>query len=158
MESTMRYIQMRRQAASILLLFLILIASGCGGDAKAPFDATVIGPDDSDFTSTGGGAALVQPLEFQVLDKAGLIALPDVEIELFAGGGGILTDLDGNPLDPNNPTYFKTKTDDRGLTRTSFLIVLPGCGADAVTVTGSVTASVGSASKLWTGTFTIEAC
>jgi hypothetical protein len=149
---------MRRQAVSVLLLFLVLFVSGCGGDAKAPFDATVTGPDDDDFTVPGGGAVIVQPLEFQVKDKTGLVALPDVEIEFFAGGGGILTDLDGNPLDPNNPTYFKTKTDDRGLTRTSFLIVLPGCGAEAVTVDGTVTATVGSASKLWTGSFTIEEC
>lgn len=149
---------MRRQAASILLLFLVLFLSGCGGDAKAPFDATVTGPDDDDFSVNGGGISIVRPLEFQVRDNAGAIALPDVEIELFAGGGGILTDIDGNPLDPNNPTYFKTKTDDRGLTRTAFLIALPGCGAEAIIVTGSVTATVGSAAKLWTGTFTIEAC
>lgn len=150
---------MRRQAASVLLLSLILFVSGCGGDAKAPFDATVTGPEDEDFTVTGGGGtSIVRPLEFQVRDAAGVVALPDVEIELFAGGGGILTDIDGNPLDPNNPTYFKTKTDDRGLIRTAFLIPLPGCGAEDVEVTGSVTASVGSASMLWTGTFTIEAC
>ncbi len=149
---------MRRQAASVLLLSLILFVSGCGGDAKAPFDATVTGPDDSDFTTSGGGTSIVRPLEFQVKDKAGAVALPDVEIELFAGGGGILTDIDGNPLDPNNPTYFKTKTDDRGLTRTAFLIALPGCGAEDVVVTGSVNATVGSAGKLWTGTFTVEAC
>jgi len=149
---------MRKQAATVFLLSLVLFVSGCGGDAKAPFDATVVGPEDQEFRSSGGGAAFVLPLEFQVRDKEGAVALPDVEIELFAGGGGILTDIDGNPLDPNNPTYFKTKTDDRGLTRTAFLIALPGCGAEEVVVTGSVNATVGAASKLWTGTFTIEAC
>lgn len=149
---------MRRQAASVLLLSLILFVSGCGGDAKAPFDATVTGPEDSDFTTSGGGTVVVKPLDFQVKDQAGEIALPDVEVELFAGGGGILIDLNGNPLDPNNPTYFKTKTDDRGLTRTAFSIALPGCGAEDVVVTGSVSATVGSASHLWTGTFTVEAC
>lgn len=150
---------MRRQAASVLLLSLILFVSGCGGDAKAPFDATVTGPEDDDFTVTGAAApSIVLPLEFQVRDASGTVALPDVEIELFAGGGGILTDIDGNPLDPNNPTYFKTKTDDRGLTRTAFLISLPGCGAESVVMTGSVTATVGSTAALWTGTFTIEEC
>lgn len=149
---------MRKQAVSVLLFFLVLLVSGCGGDAKAPLDATVTGPEDSNFTVSGGGTVTVRPLEFQVKDKAGVIALPDVEIELFAGGGGSLTDIDGNPLDPNNPTYFKTNTDDRGLTRTSFRITLPGCSTEDVVVTGTVNASVGPASKLWTGTFTIKAC
>lgn len=149
---------MRRQAVSVLLLILVLIVSGCGGDAKAPFDATLTGPEDSQFSITGGGTAIVRGLDFQVRDKEGTTALPGVEVELFAGGGGILTDLDGNPLDPNNPTYFKTKTDDRGLARASFLISLPGCGAESVSVNGTVNASVGATSLQWTGTFTIDAC
>lgn len=152
---------MRKQAASVLLLFMVLFVSACGGDPKAPFDATVTGPEDSDFTVNppGGGVQIVQGIDFQVKDKAGEIILPGVEVELFAGGGGILTDLDGNPLDPNNPTYFKTKTDDRGLVRASYLIALPTCSTTAeLTVTGTVSASVGVASKLWTGTFTITSC
>lgn len=152
---------MRRQAASVLLLSLVLFVSGCGGDTpRAPFDAIVTGPDDSDFTVNppGGGTHIVQAIDFQVRDNAGVIALPGVEIELFAGGGGILTDLDGNPLDPNNPTYFKTKTDDLGLARTSFLIALPNCSAEAIVVTGSVSATAGGGSKLWTATFNVSSC
>lgn len=151
---------MRRHAASILLLCLVLVLSGCGGDARAPFDATVTGPEDSDFTINppGGGTRIVQAIDFQVKDKAGTIALPGVEVELFAGGGGILTDLDGNPLDPNNPTYFKTETDDLGLVRSSYLIALPDCSTEDIVVTGTVSVTAGGASKLWTGTFNVSSC
>lgn len=150
---------MRRQAASVLLLFLVLFVSGCGGDTpRAPFDATLTGPEDSDFTFSGGGTVIVPAIDFQVKDKAGAIALPGVEVELFAGGGGVLTDLDGNPLDPNNPTYFKTETDDLGLARTSFVITLPDCSDKDEVVTGTVRAAAGGGSKLWTGTFTVSSC
>lgn len=150
---------MRRQAASVLLLSLVLFVSGCGGDTpRAPFDATVTGPEDSNFTVTGGGNVMVPAIDFQVRDKAGTIALPGVEVELFAGGGGILTNLDGNPLNPNDPTYFKTETDDLGLARASFVITLPDCSAEDETVTGTVSATAGGASKLWTGTFTVSSC
>ncbi len=151
---------MRRQAASVLLLSLFLFVSGCGDTSRAPFDATVTGPEDSQFTVSppGGGTHIVQAIDFQVRDKEGATALPGVEIELLAGGGGILTDLDGNPLDSNNPSYFKTGTDDRGLARASFLIILPDCAEESITVTGTVSASIGAASHLWTGTFTIAQC
>lgn len=151
---------MRRYVASVFLLCLALILSGCGGDARAPFDATVTGPADGDFTVNppGGGTHIVQAIDFQVRDSTGSIALPGVEVELFAGGGGILTDLDGNPLDPNNPTYFKTETDDLGLVRASFLISLPDCSSEELIVDGTVNATAGGASEQWTGTFTIKSC
>ena len=152
---------MRKQAASIILLFVILFVSGCGGDPRAPFDATITGPDDSNITVSPADSrgVIVRALDFQVKDKAGAIALPGVEVELFAGGGGILTDINGNPLNASDPTYFKTKTDDLGLARSSFAIVLPDCSAAGdLTVTGTVNASAGGASKQWVGTFTVKQC
>ncbi|MBI3802858.1 MAG: hypothetical protein HY282_03760 [Nitrospirae bacterium] len=152
---------MRRQAALAILLYGVLFFSGCGDTPRAPFDATVTGPDDADFkvNPPGGGTQIVQALDFQVHDKDATMALPGVEVEMFAGGGGILTDLDGNPLDANTPSYFKTKTDARGLARASFLIALPACSAtEDLVITGTVSASAGGGSKLWTGTFTVTKC
>ena len=141
-----------------VLLFLFALLAGCG-DSRAPLDATVTGPEDGTFTieQSGGVSHIVRALDFQVRSSKGF-ALPEVEIELFAGGNGILTDLDGNPLDPAKPTYFKTKTDDRGIARASFLIGLPKCGTADVTITGSVGADVGVTSDLWTATYTVKAC
>lgn len=151
---------MRRQAALAILLYVVLLFSGCGDDARAPFDATVTGPQDLDFKVNPNDPRIwiVPGLDFQVKDKGGTVALPGVEVEFFAGGGGILADLDGNPLDPNNPFYFKTKTDDRGLARTSFLINVPPCSTTDLTATGTVSASVGATSKLWKATFTVAKC
>jgi hypothetical protein len=141
------------------LVFLLFVLSGCGGDIPAPLDATVTGPEDSFFivNPPGGGPSLVGPLDFQVANKDS-IALREVEIEFFGYHGGVLTDLNGNPLNPTDPTYFKTKTDDRGLARTFFLIGLPACGVEDLTVTGSVGATVGVTSDLWTATYTIKKC
>ena len=139
-----------------MLFLLFLFVSGCG-DSRAPLDATVTGPEDSTFEVSGGGTHIVRPGDFQVKNKQD-IALPDIEVELFAGGGGILTDLDGNPLDAANPTYFKTTTDDRGLARASFQIALPDCTTKDVTIDGSILASVGVTSKLWKVSYTIKTC
>lgn len=143
----------------VLLFLLLLILSGCGGDPRAPLDASVSGPEDDTFTVNppGGGFSFVGPLDFQVKNKDG-VALPDVEIELFAYNGGILADLNGDPLDANALDYFKTETDDRGLARAFYLVALPDCGAEDLTFTGSVGATVGITSKLWTGTYTIKKC
>ncbi len=151
---------MRKQSASVLLLLMILSLSACG-DSRAPFDATITGPADTTFTinPSDSRGQIVRALDFQVRDKTGTTALPGVEVEFFAGGGGILTDLDGNPLNTTDPTYFKTKTDDVGLARVSFAITLPNCasGADA-TVNGTVNAAAGGVGKQWTGTFTVKQC
>lgn len=145
-----------------LFLFLSMMVSGCGS-SLAPLDAVVTGPADATVTVNppGGGTQFFRPLDFQVANKAG-IALPDIEIEFlanFSAGTATLTDLNRNPLDPNNPTYFKTKTDDRGLARVAFLMALPNCDpANDLTVTGGVTATVGITSKVWTATFTVKKC
>ena len=149
---------MKKPMVPIVFLTTLILLSGCGDDL-APLDSTITGPEDSTFTINppGGGSHIVRAIDFKVSNAAG-VALPKVEVELLAGGGGILTDLDGNPLDPANPTYFRTRTDDRGLVRASFLITLPDCGAADLTVTGSVNATVGVASDLWTATYTISKC
>lgn len=157
----MKGIQMRKQTASVLLLLASLLVSSCGDDPRAPFDATIVGPADTTYVinPSDSRAQLVRALDFQVKDKAGAIALPGVEVEFFAGGGGVLTDTNGNVSNTSDPTYFKTKTDDVGLARASFGIVLPDCvtGEDQ-TVTGTVNASAGGASKQWIGTFTVKQC
>src|SRR3989338_366902 len=143
----------------ILYLFLFLMMAGCGGAPLAPLDAAVTGPADSPFTVNppGGGTSFVGPLDFQVKNAAG-IALPGVQIEFFAYNGGVLTDLNRNLLDATTPDYFKTETDDRGLARAFFLIARPDCGTEDLTFTGSVGATVGVTSDLWTGTYTIKKC
>ncbi|MFY9270779.1 MAG: hypothetical protein WAO55_13640 [Candidatus Manganitrophaceae bacterium] len=152
-----------RRSVFLSLSLLLLGLAGCGGDPSAPLDATVSGPEDSTITVNppGGGSFSVGPLEFKVLNKAGA-AVPGVEIELFAGNPGLgafLIDLNGNLLNSNDPTYFKTKTDDRGLiSRVFYVVGLPVCGTEDQTMTGSVQASVGVSSKLWTGTYTIKKC
>ncbi len=153
-----------KRSVFLSLSLLSLLLAGCGGDPSAPLDATVSGPEDGTFTKEtpppgqGIASSLVTPLEFRVLNKAGA-AVPGVEIEIFAGGGGVLTDLSGNNLlNPNDPTYFKTKTDDRGLARASYFTLLPNCKTEDQTMTGSVLATVGVSSKLWTATYTIKKC
>jgi hypothetical protein len=144
-----------------VLLFLFLLVSGCG-DSRAPVDAIVTGPEESLFTTKvvspdDDGTRLFRPGDFQVRNSAD-VPIPDVEIELFAGGQGILTNTEGVPFNSENPTYLKTKTDSRGMVRASFLAFLDPCGTEDVTVTGSIVATVGVASHLWGVTITSEAC
>lgn len=157
----MKGIQMRKQTASVLLLLASLLVSSCGDDPRAPFDATMVGPADTTFVinPSDSRTQTVRGLDFQVKDKAGAIALPGVEVEFFAGGGGVLTDINGNTLDASSPTYVKAKTDDVGLARASFTITLPDCASgEDQTVTGTVNVSAGGASDQWVGTFTVKQC
>ncbi|MFQ5543721.1 MAG: hypothetical protein ACE5FY_05155 [Nitrospiria bacterium] len=146
---------------AVILFFLFVFISGCGN--LAPTDSQVNGPEDSLETVQGGQTLIFRALGFTVTNKDG-VALPDVEIEFFAGGTGILTNLNGNPLNPTSPGVFKTRTDDRGLARVSYLITLPSCPAPVAgtttadqTATGSVRGTVGSNSgHLWKATITIK--
>lgn len=141
---------------AIILLVLFLGMSGCGDDT-APLDALVFGKPDQTFTigPTNPRNKLV-PLSFKVENEAGT-ALPEVDIIFFADGG-TLTDLDGNPLNPAVPDFFKTKTDDVGLVRISYFITFPDCGTADQTLTGTVSADVGNSFFTWTGTFTVKQC
>lgn len=148
-----------RSIAPVVMLVCLLMVGGCGDDT-APLDATVTGPEDSDFSAgprAPGSSSLVRGLDFQVLTSGG-DPVPGVRVTVLAGGGGMLTDMDGNPLDPLNPTVYKAETDERGLVSTSFLITMPGCGSATanLTVTGSVSASVGVASDLWTAKYAVR--
>jgi hypothetical protein len=79
----------------------------------------------------------------------------------------LLSDRNGNLLNPSDPFSFETNTDDRGLSPKDIYAVfeVPLCKADptsATTIgkdqdyTGTVEASIGTASKVWTLTITIK--
>jgi len=134
-----------------------MIFVGACGDL-APTDAVVSGPADSSSTFPGAQVpqtTIFRALDFTVTNSQG-IPLPDVEIEFFAGGSGILTDLDGNALNAASPGIFKTHTDDRGVGRVSFLMTLPPCtDATDKTASGSVRGTVANADHLWVATITV---
>ena len=150
------------------LAFLLL---SCGADSAIP-GATVVGPDDTTVTyvdSLGGVAMTAAPLEFQVLAPDGKTPVPNVHISFFAGGQvGALTDRSGiTALNPSDPASFETNTDDRGLSPKDVYAVwaVPPCRGDAsdatkagpdLSLTGTVEASIGTASKLWTVNITVK--
>jgi len=141
-----------------ILIFASLLLTACGDD-RAPDGAVVTGPEDSTPTFPRRTTSLVvtfAPLDFVVRDgtddKAHLLA--NIEIEFFAGGAAIFTDISGNPL--RTQFLVKGKTDDRGLGRVFASMVVPGCtDSTDKEVSGSVVATVGTASALWSGTATI---
>jgi len=142
---------MRRAA---VFFFLFLLVSGCG--SSAPDDAVVTGPTDGSSTVVGGGGGFgVGPAEFTVKNSLG-VPLPDIDIEFFGGGGATLTDRKGNVLNPSEPSYFKTKTDDGGFARIFYVFPLQSCGTPPVDLTqsASVLASVKNSSNFLT-TFTV---
>ncbi len=137
---------------AIILLVLFLGMSGCGDDI-APHDAQVIGPLDATITVPPSDPRTQSfILDFQVLDKAGIVALPEVDIEFFSSGG-VLTGAA-----TTNPTYLKTKTDPRGSARAIFSITFPACGTADQAITGNVTGTLVVANHVWTGTFTVKQC
>jgi len=143
---------------AVVIFSLFLLVSGCG--SAAPDEAIVTGPADSSSIVTGGGGTFgVGPAEFTVKNSLGA-PLPDVDIEFFGGGGAILLDLDGNILNPDDPGYYKTRTDDGGFARVFYVFSLPTCSATVdLTRTGSVFASVRSSGNfLATFTVTIKKC
>lgn len=139
--------------AAILLFFLIFTA-GCGD--LAPNDATVSGPKDSTGTLSfsASGTITYHPLDFIAKNKAGVV-LADIEMELFRGGieGGVfLLDKDGNLIAEDST---KGSTDERGIRRAGLQLTVPGCATTTdVKTSGSVLATVGSSSYLWTATVT----
>lgn len=143
---------------TVCCLLVLFLMAGCGGEPKAALDAKITGPDDTSFTvppSSSPQTFIVRGLDFQVRSKES-IAIPGVEIEFFAGGSGVLTDINGNPLP--NTAYLKTTADDRGVGRVSFRTTVPACGAEDREISGSVMATVGVASDIWVVTYKVVAC
>lgn len=138
-----------------ILLFLFIFTAGCGD--LAPNDATVSGPEDSVKTlsfSASSSAITYHPLDFIAKNKAGVV-LADIEMELFRGGieGGVsLLDKDGNLVAEDNT---KGNTNERGIRRAGLQLTVPGCTTTTdIKASGSVLATVGSSSYLWTATVT----
>jgi len=97
-------------------------------------------------------------LHFHVKNSEGK-PVPGVEIEFVANGflaEAALTDRNGNLLDARNPDYYKDETDESGVARVSLLMTLPASGAEDIKAIGSVSASVGSASALFTAEVTVQ--
>ncbi len=140
-----------------VLIFASLFLAACGD--RAPDGAVVTGPKDSTAKfprQTDPLPVTFAPLDFVVRDGTDETAhlLGDIEIEFFAGGSARLSDFSGTPLIP--PFVVKNKTDDRGRGRVFATMLIPGCtGNTDSTVSGTVLATVGTASALWTGTATI---
>ncbi len=140
---------MRRGA---VLFSLLILMYGCGD--KAPDTAVVTGPSNSSTALDSAVPIIYRALDFTVANVSG-DPLPDVEIEFFAGGIGILTDLNGVTL--GTGVIYKTTTDERGVARVSYSISIAACSGteDQVTV-GSVHGTVASADHLWTTTITLS--
>jgi len=139
-----------------LILFSLLIGvAGCGD--LAPTDASVEGPEDAttEIPAAGGSPIFYRPLDFLVTNSSGE-PVSKIEIEFFAGGVADLTDIGGTVL--ATPKSFKTETDERGLARIGANVTVPQCAGGAtpldIKVDGSVLATVGSDSHLWTATVT----
>jgi hypothetical protein len=115
------------------------------------------------IANSGAGFDLLtaSPLQFQVLDADGNPA-PGVTIRFFAGGAvNRLADRTGAVLTTADPALFETTTNDQGLSPTDVYarFGVPACSAtEDVSATGTVTASVGVASALWTVTVTASQC
>lgn len=138
---------------AFILLSLLIGLAGCGD--LAPTDAIVDGPEDATTeipNSSASSTVFYRPLDFTVTNEDGA-PIPKVQIEFFSGGVAQLTDINGTLL--SNPDASRDETDDRGIGRISTTLTVPGCtGTNDVVVDGSVLATVGSASKLWTSTIT----
>lgn len=141
----------------VLLIFASLFLAACGD--RAPDDAVVTGPKDSTAKfprQTTPLTVTFAPLDFVVRNGTDENAqlLGNIEMEFFAGGSARLSDFSGNLL--ATPFLVKNKTDDQGLGRVFATMTIPGCtGNTDSTVTGTVIATVGTASATWTGTATI---
>ncbi|HTN44106.1 MAG TPA: hypothetical protein VMN77_09965 [Nitrospiria bacterium] len=161
----------RMMAACIGFGGLAFLLLSCGAD-DAIQGATVVGPDDTTVTyvaSPGFNDITSGPLGFQVLAPDGKTPVPNVHISFFAGGQVfMLTDRSGNPLSSSDPFSFNTNTDERGLSPKDVYAVwfVPPCRSDLTGTptkagpdedyTGTVTASIGSASKVWTVNITVK--
>lgn len=156
-----------RLARALVCLSLVVIPLGCGDDT-APHGATVVAPADFTLTVVNSGAGYTSitdaPLAFQARDKNGN-PLPGVLMR-FYGGGNLsqtvaLTDRSGVPLNPVDPVFFETVTDERGLSPKDVYAAfdVPACNStEDVSVTANVTASVGTASDEWVLSITASQC
>lgn len=148
-------------ASLLCLIFLFLV--GCA-EEEALTGAEIIAPEDGTVTylnSLGGVDRSASPLEFQVVGADGKTPSEGVKIRFFGGSEtAALTDRNGNPLNQEDPLFFETTTDDRGLSPIDIFAVwaIPPCKADSTdptkpgpdtTVTATVTATVGIDSKIW---------
>ncbi len=150
---------------------IFLILAGCA-EEEALTGAEIIAPEDGAVTylnSFGGGFdQSASPLEFQVVGADGKTPSEGVEIRFFGGLETVaLADRNGNPLNQEDPLFFETETDERGLLPVDLFALweVPPCKADLAdptkagpdtTVTATVTATVGIDSKTWTMTITVK--
>ena len=166
---------MKREALKWFLTGLgLLMFVGCGEEVATP-NGKIVGPGDSEVTfldSPGFLGITAGPLEFQVFQPADTPdeakPMPGVTVRFFGGGQVVaLTDRDGNDLNPNDPLFFETETDDRGLSPTDVYAVyfVPRCKAnpadptqpgDDIVVTGEVMGTVGVDSDTWTINITAQ--
>lgn len=151
------------QRVAVCLVLTIIPLTGCG-DETAPLGATVSGPGKLTVTYSSAGNfndITSAPLEFKVLDAKGK-PLPGVTIRFFAGGSVVaLTDRSGVPLNASDQWLFETTTDDRGLSPVDIyaLWYVPPCDiAAALTVNGTVEASIGVSTAVWTVEIKVDMC
>jgi hypothetical protein len=150
--------------AGLLVLGLTSLSLWSCGDETAPQGATIVAPADEtieyaqppfDFAGQTSG-----PLQFQVIDENGN-PLPGVKIRFFGGSQTLALTERGvdslnfifTPLDSSDATFFETTTDERGLSPVDIYATyfVSGCvAAEDITGNATVTASVGSASAVWT--------
>ena len=142
---------MRKLVLFFSLLFLI---SACGD--KAPEDAVVTGPTNSTTPVLSAEPVIYNALDFKVSNAAG-DALPDVEIQFFAGGPGGVTLIDLNGAILGTGIIYTTTTNARGIARVSFRLPIAACPATTDTITvGSVRGTVGNADAIWTTRVTLK--
>ncbi len=155
---------MKKIAASFVICLSLFISS-CGEDpAQAPSDAVIIGPADQTTIfsnpSTTARSAFYTPFEFVVVDQATPPRpIAGVVVELFAYGlATALVDIKNVELDPLNPFYFKTVTDDRGAVRAGLRVSVPPCLTEQADYDASMGATVGLGAKLSKITITVKKC
>ncbi len=149
---------------------IFLILAGCA-EEEALTGAEIIAPEDSSITydnSPGGFDQSAAPLEFQVVGADGKTPSEGIKIRFFGGlETAALADRNGNPLNQEDPLFFETTTDERGLSPMEVFVLweVPRCKADLAdptipgpdtTVTATVTVTVGIDSKTWTMTITVK--
>jgi hypothetical protein len=150
--------------------FILLLLAGCGSE-EALSGAMILGPADSEITYTLSPGFLditASPLDFQVVGADGKTPVEGVKLRFYGGGHTeALVHRDGTPFNPEDPLFFETTTDARGLPSAEVFTVyrVPPCKADFDddqkagpdgTYTAHVTASVGVASKVWHLTMTVK--
>lgn len=153
------------RVAGLLILGLTALSLSSCGDETAPQGATISAPADLDVTysnSPGGTSGTASPLAFQVLDAEGN-PLPGVTIRFFAGGSVfMLSERTGTTaLNGADAMLFETTTNDQGLSPTDVYAqwTVPACDPAAdVSVMGTVSASVGVTTALWTVNITATQC